>query len=434
MSASREFLTGILISLVLLAAPALAQGTGHWTSGAAMPSERTEVAVAEVGGKIYVLGGFRGELELEIYDPTADRWGRGAAIPRAVHHAAAVGLNGKIYLIGGYVDGWMPTDEVHEYDPAADIWRARARMPTPRGALAAAAIDGKIHAVSGNSWRDRNTGAHEVYDPDANRWTALAAIPTPRDHLAVAAMNGRLYAIGGRVNGNYASNLDVNEAYNPQSNRWERLSPIPTARSGIAAVVLAGRIFVVGGEATTGTFHQVESYDPGIDRWTSHARMPTPRHGLGAAIHAGRMYVISGGPTPGGSYSAANEISRPSAGRRLPLRADCPRRGALGSTALRSERATHRFFNPRHDASDVAETFKALGYQVIEGIDLDKVAMDRTIRQFARALGNADAGVFFYAGHGLQVSGQNYLVPVDARPIAYPWRAPDCAPAGCPGR
>ena len=52
--------------------------------------------------------------------------------PRAVHHAAAVGLNGKIYLIGGYVDGWMPTDEVHEYDPAADSWRARARMPTPR--------------------------------------------------------------------------------------------------------------------------------------------------------------------------------------------------------------------------------------------------------------------------------------------------------------
>ena len=144
-----------------------------------MPSERTEVAVAEVSDKIYVLGGFRGELELEIYDPAADRWSRGAVIPRALHHAAAVGLNNKIYLIGGYVDGWMPTDEVHEYDPANNVWRARARMPTPRGALAAAVIDGKIHALGGNSWRDRNTGAHEVYDPDANRWTALAAILDP---------------------------------------------------------------------------------------------------------------------------------------------------------------------------------------------------------------------------------------------------------------
>jgi Kelch motif len=34
------------------------------------------VAVAEVGGKIYVVGGFRGERELEIYDPAADRWNR----------------------------------------------------------------------------------------------------------------------------------------------------------------------------------------------------------------------------------------------------------------------------------------------------------------------------------------------------------------------
>jgi N-acetylneuraminic acid mutarotase len=126
-----------------------------------------------------------------------------------VHHAAAVGLAGKLYLIGGYVDGWTPTDEVHEYDPTTDSWRARAPMPTPRGALAAAVIDGKIHAVSGNAWRGRNTGAHEVYDPAADRWKALAAVPTPRDHLAVAALDGRLYAIGGRVDGSYARNLDV---------------------------------------------------------------------------------------------------------------------------------------------------------------------------------------------------------------------------------
>ena len=219
-----ELFTASLIVWGLLAATAVAQSSGRWTTGAPMPSERTEVAVAEIGDKIYVLGGYRGELELEIYDPARDRWSRGAVIPRAVHHAAAVGLNNKIYLIGGYVDGWMPTDEVHEYDPASNAWRARARMPTPRGALAAAVIDGKIHAVGGNSWRDRNTGAHEVYDPDANRWSCAGGDPTPRDHLAVATVDGLLYAIGGRINGNYARNLDVNEVYDPRSDRWERLS------------------------------------------------------------------------------------------------------------------------------------------------------------------------------------------------------------------
>jgi N-acetylneuraminic acid mutarotase len=122
----------------------------------------TEVAVAEVGGKIYVVGGFRGERELEIYDPSADRWSRGASIPRAVHYAAAMGLNNKLYVIGGFVEGWTPADEVHEYDPASDHWQRLAALPTTRGALAAAVLDGKIHAVGGIGWRGRNTPAHEV--------------------------------------------------------------------------------------------------------------------------------------------------------------------------------------------------------------------------------------------------------------------------------
>ncbi len=109
-----------------------------------MPSARTEVAVAEVGGKIYVVGGFRGERELEIYDPVADRWSRGASIPRALHHTAAVDLKDKLYVVGGFVEGWTPTDEVHEYDPASDRWQRLAALPTPRGALAAAVLDGKI--------------------------------------------------------------------------------------------------------------------------------------------------------------------------------------------------------------------------------------------------------------------------------------------------
>ena len=145
----KAFTAAILASGALLAAAAFAQGSGRWTMGAPMPSARTEVAVAELGGKIYVVGGFGGERELEIYDPSADRWSRGAAIPRALHHAAAVGWQNKLYVVGGFVEDWTPTDEVHEYDPANDRWRRLAALPTSRGALAAAVLDGKIHAVGG---------------------------------------------------------------------------------------------------------------------------------------------------------------------------------------------------------------------------------------------------------------------------------------------
>ncbi len=76
---------------------------------------------------------------------------------------------------------------------------------------------------------------------------------------------------------------------------------------------------------------------------------------------------------------------------------------------------TSALANPKHDAADITAALKKIGFQVLEGLDLDKTAMDRTIRQFARELNSAHVGLFFYAGHGLQVEGQNYLVPVDAK-------------------
>src|SRR6516225_3959362 len=128
----RTFAAALLVGGALFAAGAFAQGIGRWTTGSPLPSARTEVAVAEVGGKIYVVGGFRGERELEVYDPAADRWSRGASIPRALHHAAAVGLNGKLVVIGGFVEGWTPTDDVHEYDRRAIV--GNDLQPSPQRA------------------------------------------------------------------------------------------------------------------------------------------------------------------------------------------------------------------------------------------------------------------------------------------------------------
>jgi uncharacterized caspase-like protein len=71
--------------------------------------------------------------------------------------------------------------------------------------------------------------------------------------------------------------------------------------------------------------------------------------------------------------------------------------------------------NPRNDASDMAAGLRRHRFQVIEGLDLDKSALERKIRDFAAALDGAEVGLFFYAGHGLQVSGQNYIVPIDAQ-------------------
>ena len=70
--------------------------------------------------------------------------------------------------------------------------------------------------------------------------------------------------------------------------------------------------------------------------------------------------------------------------------------------------------NPKNDATDVAAALEQTGFSVILGTDLDKVNMERAIRRFAQAAKGAQVGVLFYAGHGIQVAGQNYLVPIDA--------------------
>ena len=84
----------------------------------------------------------------------------------------------------------------------------------------------------------------------------------------------------------------------------------------------------------------------------------------------------------------------------------------IGNAAYQN---TTQLSNPTNDATDVVAVLKRLGFEVIEGNNLDKRSMERLIRQFGIQLSGADLALFFYAGHGLQVGGQNYLVPTDAR-------------------
>jgi uncharacterized caspase-like protein len=71
--------------------------------------------------------------------------------------------------------------------------------------------------------------------------------------------------------------------------------------------------------------------------------------------------------------------------------------------------------NPSNDATDMSEKLRQLGFEVIDGIDLTKLEMWQRIRTFAGRVVGADVGLFFYAGHGVQAGGRNFLAPVDAK-------------------
>jgi len=75
--------------------------------------------------------------------------------------------------------------------------------------------------------------------------------------------------------------------------------------------------------------------------------------------------------------------------------------------------------NPSKDAVLMADTLDSLGFTLIGGraqLNLDKTAMDNAVQNFGRQVQGADVALFYYAGHGVQVSGSNYLVPINANP------------------
>ena len=75
--------------------------------------------------------------------------------------------------------------------------------------------------------------------------------------------------------------------------------------------------------------------------------------------------------------------------------------------------------NPRNDALLMANTLSGLGFTLVGGgaqLDLDKAGLDAAIQKFGRALTGAEVGLFYYAGHGMQLRGSNFLVPVGANP------------------
>jgi formylglycine-generating enzyme len=70
--------------------------------------------------------------------------------------------------------------------------------------------------------------------------------------------------------------------------------------------------------------------------------------------------------------------------------------------------------NPKNDAADISHVLKVLGFEVTTLVDAGQMAMEEAVLEFTRSLRSGGTGLFFYAGHGVQYDGENFLLPVDA--------------------
>ena len=290
---------------------------GEWGLRAALIAPNSELALAELNGKLYLLGGYPASRQtvstVQVYDIAADRWELGPPLPQPNNHGMAASTNGKVYLIGGQTTADDPSyvNTVYELDPTTGVWVARAPMPTARSAGVAVVHEGKIYVAGG-----RPPQGHDfaVYDPTTDSWEVLPNLPTQRNHITGAAINGRIHVLGGRQGPGLSPLMTpVHEVFDPETQAWTTAASMLRSRSGMNGVMARGCFHVWGGEGPGGMFPDHDYYDPRTDQWSRLGDMPIPIHGVyGSAFVDDLIWVPGGGTDIGGNHgSGHNQVYRP---------------------------------------------------------------------------------------------------------------------------
>ena len=107
-------------------------------------------------------------------------------------------------------------------------------------------------------------------------------------------------------------------------------------------------------------------------------------------------------PVPGTGLGIANDASDDDGRPRMAL--------VIGNGSYRKDELK----NPVNDANAIASSLRDLGFEVTLAKNLGASEMDAVIKEFSKRLPEGAIAVFYYAGHGVQVDGENYLIPTDA--------------------
>ena len=329
----------------------LDDATPGWDERASMPNARNHLAGLALGGRVYAIGGLRGDDEatgnradVHAYNPITDTWSAVAPLPSARSHASysAFALNGRIVVAGGTGNGNVPLADVVEYDPPTNTWVKLPALPAGRKTPVAAAINGRMVVTTGNAssnatptsttWVGTLTGNWETgpalpaalgevaggvignklylvgegsaatlaYDLAAGTWsssTALARRAFVGNHHPAEVLGGKLYLLGG-LGGGSEGKVQI---YDPALNRWTLGADMPFAAGSSLSAVIGGRIYVAGGiVAGSSTTDRVARYDPATDTWDEVAPMPRGRNHAASATDGERLYVFGGrGPGSG---------------------------------------------------------------------------------------------------------------------------------------
>jgi outer membrane protein assembly factor BamB len=258
-----------------------------WTFASAMSQRRSYMAAAELGEKIYAVGGMVGETGRYLsvaqrFDPQADSWSGLPRLPEPVRAGVGAAVGDKMYVIGGQAEEGDGS-QVYALDVDTETWEMRARLPEPRFNMAAVSLDGKIYAMGGYEGGEERADVF-VYDPATDSWSTGTPLPAPNHTFGAVVYDGEIWAIGGRRGEEVLTDVWI---YNPETERWRPGPELPEPMELVGAATSGDEIHAVW-EST----YQI--YDRGTGEWRSGPRPLVTRHGLKAFAVDGSLYTIGG--------------------------------------------------------------------------------------------------------------------------------------------
>ncbi len=246
--------------------------SGTWTNcGTAAPGNgcpsmataRAGAVCAATGGMIHVAGGYNSTpvylASGETYDPATNTWSAMATSMSAARYNPAVAeLNGKMYVMGGTPDGSTYANTVNIFDytlAPASQWTLGGAFVTGRQMAGAESYGGKIFlmgGVAGATYSDIQS-----YDPVGATWTSIGNMPLGLYGFGIANLNGSFYISGGTD----GVGKSTAYAYDPATGVWKTLASMLTTRWYHKSVVVNGKVYVVGG-AESGPSSSMLEYTP----------------------------------------------------------------------------------------------------------------------------------------------------------------------------
>ncbi|GMH38043.1 hypothetical protein BSKO_05927 [Bryopsis sp. KO-2023] len=174
--------------------------TGINYESPSMMTHRTKLGAAEIGGKIYAIGGCgtgRTLRTVEIYDPMHDCWFPGLPLNHARRAFGTAVVDGSIYVVGGISKNTV-VDTVEMLDPREGKWQVVGELSESRGALACAPIRGNLLVMGG--YNDGNVlKTVEMLDVRARSSVAVPNMRQGRSYCTATTIGGEIFVVGGRV-------------------------------------------------------------------------------------------------------------------------------------------------------------------------------------------------------------------------------------------